>query len=253
MTGHIAMFHNGRCGSTVLGNMLDQHPSIKWDGEIYEPEGALYYKYGIRADAVDPVGFLRKRITEATKPRYGFEIKPYQARRVNLPIEKLIASLDELGFKHFVMLQRRNSLRKVVSSLVAKNSSRWHVSAGSAVSLTKIRLNVDAVRTDHTEKPLVELLRGYESDMRDIEWRLTGRSVLKLSYEDDIETDPQAGYRKMCGFLGVFPVPALIQLGRTTPFLLSEILENHDEVAATLRGTEFEWMINDEGTGVSQT
>lgn len=245
-TGHIAMFHTGRCGSTVLGDMLNQHPSIDWDCEIYEPNGALYHKHGIRADAVDPVGFLRKRMTGATKPHYGFEIKPYHTRLVKLPMEKLITSLDALGFTHFVLLQRRNSLRKIVSAQVANTTKRWHVPAGSVVPLTKLRLNVDLVRTEYTEKPLLEFLREYEADMRDIERRLTGRSVLKLSYEDDIENDPLAGYRKMCDFLGFFPAPAVIQLGRTTPFLLCEVLENHDEVAAALRGTEFEWMMDDE-------
>ena len=32
-----AMFHIGRSGSTVLGKMLDEHPEIAWDGEVYAP------------------------------------------------------------------------------------------------------------------------------------------------------------------------------------------------------------------------
>ena len=40
------MFHPGRCGSTVLGNLLNQHPSIEWDGEIYEPQGR-FYRYAV--------------------------------------------------------------------------------------------------------------------------------------------------------------------------------------------------------------
>lgn len=245
-TGHIAMFHIGRCGSTVLGDMLNQHPSIDWDCEIYEPNGVLFHKYGIRADTVDPVGFLRNRMAGASKPHYGFEIKPYHARLVKLPMEKLINSLDALGFTHFVLLQRRNSLRKIVSSLAANTTKRWHVPAGTVVPMTKLRLNVNQVCIDCAEKPLLELLREYQADMRDIEQRLIGRSVLKLGYEDDIETDPLKGYRKMCDFLGFSHVPAVIKLGRTTPFLLRDVLENHDEVAAALRGTEFEWMTDDE-------
>lgn len=239
------MFHTGRCGSTVMGNMLDQHPMINWEGEIYEPKGALYHKYGIRADAVDPVGFLRRRMAGANKPHYGFEVRPYHTRPVKISTEKLITSLDALGFTYFVLQQRRNRLRVAVSALVASNVRRWHVPAGSIVPLTKVYLNIDSVRADDTEKPLLEVLREYETDMHDIERLLADRNMLKLNYEDDIETDPQQGYRKMCDFLGFPHVPAVIQLGRTTAFPLSEILENYDEVANTLLGTEFEWMIDD--------
>lgn len=35
-SGNIVMFHIGRSGSTVLGDLLDQHSSVYWDGEIYQ-------------------------------------------------------------------------------------------------------------------------------------------------------------------------------------------------------------------------
>lgn len=241
--GRIVMFHIGRCGSTVLGDLLNQHPVIEWDGEIYEPKGRFYHKHGFNGDATDPVGFLKKRLDGAKKSNYGFEIKPYQARLIGMPIEKLVRSLDALKFSHFVLLQRRNSLRKVVSSMVGRSSGRMHVPAGSAVSLSRIHLNVNDVGVDHEKKTLVEFLRGYETDMRDIECRLAGRNVLQLKYEDDLEADPQVGYFKVCDFLGIAPAPVETKLGRTTPFPLSDVLKNYDEVAATLRGTEFEWMI----------
>ena len=100
-TGHIAMFHLGRSGSTVLGNLLNQHPLIEWDGEIYEPRGRFYHKHGFNGDAVDPLGFLGKRLAGAAKPSYAFEIKPYQMRLVKLTVEELLATLDTLGFTHF--------------------------------------------------------------------------------------------------------------------------------------------------------
>lgn len=241
--GHIAMFHIGRCGSTVLAEMLKQNPQIHWDSEIYEPQGELFHKYGLRADASGPIGFLRRRIASADRPHYGCEVKPYQARLVELPMGKLIESFGALGFTHFVLLERRNSLRKIVSSLIAIATQRWHVPAGTLVPLTRFRLDVNSVRTEYTDKPLLDFLRSYRDDMRDIEARLAGRPVLKLTYEDDIEADPEVAYRKVCDFLGFNPVPTAVRLGRTTPFALHDVLENYDEVAAALSGTEFEWML----------
>ena len=34
--GHVLMLHTGRSGSTVLGQMLDQHSGVFWDGELLE-------------------------------------------------------------------------------------------------------------------------------------------------------------------------------------------------------------------------
>ena len=34
---NIAMFHAGRSGSTVLGDLLNQNPQIFWDSEIFQP------------------------------------------------------------------------------------------------------------------------------------------------------------------------------------------------------------------------
>ena len=31
------MLHNGRCGSTVVGNLLSQNPNIHWASELYTP------------------------------------------------------------------------------------------------------------------------------------------------------------------------------------------------------------------------
>ena len=241
---HVAMFHIGRCGSTVLGDMLDQHPSIHWDGEIYEPGGSVWKAHGSPQEAADPIGFLRKRIGGATRPRYGCEVKFYQARLVNLPMEVLVSSLAALGFKHFIVLTRRNYLRKVVSSLVARASSRWHVPAGAVATLQRVRINVDAVGIDHGHLPLMELLRGYDADLAQVDALLAHRPVLKLVYEEDIEQDPRAAYRKVCAFIGEAMPPVNVRLDRTTPFPLREIIENYSEVAACLRGTPYEWMID---------
>ena len=35
--GNILIIHIGRCGSTVLGKMLNEHPMIYWASELYEP------------------------------------------------------------------------------------------------------------------------------------------------------------------------------------------------------------------------
>ena len=46
---NVCIFHNGRCGSTVVGNLLGKHNKIHWDGQIYaklfvKPDGKTFGK-----------------------------------------------------------------------------------------------------------------------------------------------------------------------------------------------------------------
>ena len=34
--GNLVMFHVGRSGSTVLASLLQQHPDMYWDGELFD-------------------------------------------------------------------------------------------------------------------------------------------------------------------------------------------------------------------------
>lgn len=240
--GHVAMFHHGRCGSSVLGDLLDQHARIRWDGEVFNFKRSFWVERASDADRADPLGVLRRRLARARKPIYGFECKLYHARLIGIPLEELVPKLEALGFTRFVVLDRRNTLRKVVSSLVATRRGTARLPAGVEPPRTRVRVPVDAVPIDATCAPLVELLRGYQDGLQRLETILAGRPTLRLRYEDDLAADPVAGYRRVCAFLGVAPETPAVRLGRTTPWPWREVVENPAEVVAALAGTEFAWM-----------
>jgi hypothetical protein len=235
------MFHHGRCGSSVLGDLLDQHSAVDWDGEVYNFK-RKYWAELSEAERADPLGVLDKRMRKARKRFYGLELKYYHCRLIGLTLEQTVAELEARGFDRFVVLDRRNKLRKVVSSLVAAERGSARIPAGTAAPLLRVRIPVDAVPIDSSNKPLVELIREYEEDTRRIEQILAGKSVLRLRYEDDLEKDPMDAYRRTCAFLGIAPEAGEIRLGRTTPHPWRDVVENHEEVAAALAGTPFAWM-----------
>jgi hypothetical protein len=108
--------------------------------------------------------------------------------------------------------------------------------------LQKLTLDPQAVYFD--DKP-VRLLDALEFTTERIELArrlLDGNDTLCLTYEEDIAEDPSRGYRRACEFLGVEPEPVEIKYGRTTPFPLSDVIENLDDVRAALARTKFEWM-----------
>jgi hypothetical protein len=240
------MFHHGRCGSSVLGDLLDQHSALRWDGEVFNFKRSFWTERATSADRADPLGVLEQRLGKSRKPLYGFECKFYHARLIGFPLEDLVPALERLGFTRFVVLDRRNTLRKVVSSLVATRRGSARVPAGTAVPLLRVHVPVDAVPIDSTCKPLVELLRDYQDGVRRIEALLADRAVLRLRYEDDLAQDPLAGYRAVCGFLGLPAEQPQVRLGRTTPYPWRQVVENPEAVVAALAGTEFAWMASED-------
>ena len=64
-----------------------------------------------------------------------------------------------------------------------------------------------------------------------------------LSYEDDILPDPKIAYEKVCGFLDLEVRNPKVNLRRTNPFDIHEIVENYAELEKTLKNTKYEWML----------
>ena len=92
------MLHNGRCGSTVVGNLLAQNPNIYWASELYEPmfakwkeENQQEFAYLAKEPIVEnPMEILKSSMNEATNPYYGFVIKPSQFFLVNSSATKFL-------------------------------------------------------------------------------------------------------------------------------------------------------------------
>ena len=93
-------------------------------------------------------------------------------------------------------------------------------------------------------KPLVKRIRNSEKQMQEVETLLAGKNVLNLTYEDDIEQDPQKAYRSICKFVNMEATKASVNFNKTNPFPLKDIIENFAEVKATLHKTPYEWMPN---------
>jgi len=234
--GRVGMFHPGRCGSTVLGDLLGQNSRVFWDSEVFDPT--------VRKLPKNPFAYLQRRIERCGKPIYGFETKLYHPERLGYDTSHYLEQLEGLGFERFIFLTRRNVLRLLVSAWMAMaKAEAYHVAAGAKSSLKRIRLDPLKAELGGVFAPLVDHLRATAALIADARQVLDGRYVLDLIYEEDVAEDPRRAYLRACEFLGIEPEPAQVSYGRTTPFPISEVIENFDEVKAALAGSEFEWML----------
>jgi len=247
--GHVVMLHVGRCGSTVLGDLLNQHPSIGWGKEIYQhllesrqrEDGTFP-----TLDVIDPVAHARARAYSCVAPHFGFEVKFFHLRQFRTALGQYIDALETtLPNVRYVVLRRRNCLRMAVSTLRAHQTRRWHATPGERVDAEPLRIDPDRVYVNRRFYRLEDLLDEIDWDFDHLDTVLEDRAPLQLSYEADVADNPRRAYTEVCRHMGLEAPDVDIRFRRTNPFPLAALIANFDEVARRLRKTRHAWMLDD--------
>ena len=232
--GNIVVFHIGRCGSTVLANLLNQHPNIYWDGEIYFRHTNIDKDISSNPGLVFTEGerILRSQMPRAGMRFYGIEVQLHQLIPFEIILPKYLQLLKRYGFTHFVVLNRRNYLRKALSSLIALSTGRYDQSIHEKSTCNRVYVNMDNIEIKYDKKPLFSFFDEWDHQYSILDGTLENhQNVLHLTYEDDIMADPYKGYRLFCEFLDLKPHDKVSVLdSRANPFTLQEMIINYDEV-----------------------
>jgi len=262
--GNIALFHLGRCGSSVLAFMLKSNPDIFWDGEnigdFYlkkleseEMHDHVNHLSNIVADVEelkmtnDPITFLKIRMYWTLKNYYGFETKfsrheHLREEILNMPLNEYIKLLSGIGFKDFIVLKRENYLKQVLSYHIAEKTKIYH-STKEKTSPDSVYLNINNCWIGNKEIPLLDIFEEMDNDYEELNNLLYGKKHLHLTYEKDIQEDPVVAYKKVCDFLNVdYHSPKIVHK-RTNPFKIKEIVENYEELKEYLNYTKYSWMV----------
>lgn len=243
--GCVALLHQHRCGSTVLGGMLGAHPRITWRSEVITYHRLAYERaHGSEAGwTCAPAALIRAHRRGHPWGWFGCEVTTRNARDLGLSLEATVDMLRRLGFRRFVVLERRNHLRRYLSSLVGEARGRLHLEAGRLAGATAVALDPESTGLSRDRLPLLEVLRRDTDEVARLLELTAPLERLHLVYEDDLRADPAVGYARVCRYLGEEPVAVAPATARTSPFPVADILSNYDEVAALLAGTPFEWML----------
>lgn len=230
------MWHSGRCGSTVIADLISDDGRIVWDSEILEnfsqnPPPILLAN-GAMLERVGQIIAAQQR-SAGLKP-FGFEMKLWHYKRLGLELDKVYGLLRRMRFGKHIILERRNHLRALVSGRVAFASGEWHIQKGQEVKPTLIKFNA-------SDACLHDEIKLHEKFYEDLKATLPTESFY-MSYEDDIEADPYVGYKKLIEYLGYKPKKLAVKLNKTNPKPLSEIIQNYDEVCNYLSNTPYHWM-----------
>ncbi len=235
--GNISTFHTTRCGSSVVGLMLNQHPDIYWDNEIIRR-----IKFCTHRIQQEPEEYITNKMYANNSKYYGFETtKQHLGERfLNMELENYINLLKDFGFKYFINLQRKNHLKKLVSNSIGKKTKKFH-SKNETPTITKIKLNLDS--NNKSKKSLIQKFEDLDKYYNTINNLLENENSIKLVYEDDILNNPYIAYQKIINFIGLNDFKPEIMLKKQNPFALEEIIINYEQVRTLLTDTKYEWML----------
>ncbi|MGH8131536.1 MAG: sulfotransferase [Steroidobacteraceae bacterium] len=244
-----------RTGSTFLVSCLDAHPDICCLGELlagsrlfHVPELIYRSRYMtkawryLRSGAWHPIRLMRRYFDEARLGSMQLGMRPVMAFKAmynQIRPPWTLRYLRERTDIRILHLRRDNLLKAFVSSelLTVKRDKRWQPHVTSPVEPVKKVISGAAA---------IAYLRRAAAEYETHEQIFRDHSRLALSYETMIDGQGLRAdvAREICLFLGVREYPMRSDLVKVNPERLEQMVDNYDEFAAAIRGTEFAAMLD---------
>ena len=248
------LVHPGRTGSTLLGDLLDQHESIDWAGEIFSKVHRSERHHLMKSflwrlrnpllrDGEGRVLWretLERRRQRSALPILGVEIKTNQIFRQRLfgpdPAAAL-AALNAAADLPLIFLHRRNHLERYVSAAAAKLRSRHNFESGQSPERIEVPIRGQLIDPAYFGEKMeindwLDRVVALEAELAALVQACGG---LCLSYEEDIAADPAVAYAKAVRHLGQEPGAAIPRLIKIDGRPLADRLSNPERLKKILR------------------
>lgn len=221
------IFGQSRIGSTLLGDLMNSHPSIFCDKEIWSRRYVEKMWF--------PFYYTKGCSYKENKDVYGFNLKWNQVREQNVNPKHFFLRLHKKGWK-IILLQRLNPLDQALSSLIAKKRRKWHDKSPNALTDLYFKLDGQEIiklikKIEATKKQEIEILRNIPH--------------LKLTYEGHLlyPENHQNTLHEIFNYLGVSSVPVKTKFYKISPHNKKEYIENYDEIIQIIRSSEYAYLL----------
>lgn len=230
MPAKFVIYGQSRSGSTLLVDLINTHPDVHCDGELFNKDARRFGNDALLMVAkmfpIPYLSYLRRRVA---RKAYGFKLLFYQLPRARLTMRVMALT----GWK-FVHVYRRNIARQSLSNIVAERTQRWHRRGDDPPRADLIRVAVDQL---HTEIAVRNRWRSREVDL------IEHINHLDVCYEDHLEheRDWPSTAEKLTTFLGLSPFePGTISLKKTADRGYEELVENYAELLPFLSARDLQ-------------
>ena len=240
----ICCFHFGRCGSTLLGNMLASRPDLDWKGEVFH---GLHENNIPLQPHTNPFEFLDFHWKHSPNHHFGIETKFQHLDSNGLDIElgSFLSGLKNIGFRKIIILKRKNYLRQAISVARGQLTKNWHVSVDEKPPrLPTFELDLERISLGGRNRPILDCFEFLDSTFRQSRAIVEKSNLecLELLYEDDLEIDPLSGYAKVTGFINLPHSDTTVSVRKIENRPVNEIVTNFQEIRQRLKNTTYEWM-----------
>lgn len=216
----------GRCGSELLRGMINLHPDIYCDKEIY-----------LKRKAYSPKKFVENRSKIYGKKIYGHKAKIAQLDDQYEDKEKVKEVFLSDDYQ-IIYLRRKNFFRQALSGIISNQRKKKHDTKAYPLKGNKFKID---------SKQLLKKIRWIEKCEEREKEILDGLQYLTIYYEDDLlpQENHQQTLNKVFHYLGVDSVDVRARFKKTTPKEISDFIENHAEIIGTLKKTKYAIFLND--------
>jgi LPS sulfotransferase NodH len=218
------IFGQSRSGSTLLVEILNCHPQIRCDGELFRHAQWQDKRHMARVKQF-PFPWVVRRARAAGSDGYGFKLFLYHLPRMRLAL----GGFALLGWK-LIHLYRENSVEQALSRILAAKRQLFHVrgDAESPDQARPVRIEVNHFAS------VLDNRRVWTARERQL---IDRHEHLDLCYERDLADSAnwQQTADRIATFLGVERFqPQGIPLRRVVQRPYGELIENYAELESYL-------------------
>jgi len=233
------LFANYRTGSHLLKGLLNCHPDIHCDDEIFKksflktpPQKILF-----------PTLFLEERFREAKSMVYGVDLKldhicTVFLRRLYDP-QRFMKRLNRKGWK-IIFIRRTNVLRQALSNLLALKRQTYQVRSESERLQYQDKLSIGYA-------PLINEMKKMEKISLLEDRVLQQLPHIRIQYEEDLlnEDNHQQTVDRICDFLEIPKAPVQAQHVRLSSDNIQDFIGNYPEIVKAVRNTKYsKYLVN---------
>jgi len=224
------IFANRRTGSHLLTDLLNCHPEVTCEAEVFDPFMKLRFK-----KVLFPNLYIKGRNSKYNTSTYGFNLKIYQlAEFLNIfhgDPRKFIINLYENGWK-IIYIKRLNIIRQSISQITAEVRNHWHDQPHRPLIRSKVKIEPDT---------LICEIKASEKMLAEEEEILQVIPHLRMVYENDLL---RAEYHQKTAdmvfeYLGLSSEPVKAKLKKVSSHNLSDYIENYGDVVEVVNKTKY--------------
>ena len=210
----------GRSGSELLRSLLNSHPEIYCDGEIFTDKLIL-----------SPKLFLKGMAKKQSVRLYGYKAKPFHLKRQFNQISRIKSEFFTPEIK-IIYLKRLNILRQAISVQIGNQKNRWHDTIETGTLNKKFVI-------DYEE--LIMQIKSFEKNEKREKEFLKNIRYHQIIYENDLLSaeNHQTTLDLVFSYLGVNSIQVQTNYIRSTTDHLSDFIKNHDEIISKIKKTDY--------------